>query len=154
MTQLGDKHYTATVYILTDSQPRKALLLHHKKLDSWLPPGGHQDPDESAYQTAIREVMEETGLDITGYLPKPADIDQERTLLPLPKMMIQQVIPAHGSEPDHYHLDMEYMVYLPEQMVVRAEQEHHDIRWVTLDDLAGLSLFPDVADFLTKELSR
>lgn len=42
----------------------KILLVHHKKLDVWLAPGGHIDPDELPHHAAIRECFEETGVRI------------------------------------------------------------------------------------------
>ena len=43
----------------------KVLLIHHRKLDLWLPVGGHIDPDEVPDDAMIREAKEEVGLDIT-----------------------------------------------------------------------------------------
>lgn len=40
------------------------LLIHHKRIAAWLPPGGHLEDNEFPHQTAIRETKEETGLHI------------------------------------------------------------------------------------------
>ena len=42
----------------------KVLLIHHAKLDKWLPVGGHIDENETPDQALRREVKEETNLDI------------------------------------------------------------------------------------------
>ena len=39
----------------------RVVLVFHKKLRRWLPPGGHIDAPELPDQAAIREVKEETG---------------------------------------------------------------------------------------------
>lgn len=53
--------YTCAIFILND---HKTLLIKHKKLSRWLPPGGviekHETPDEAA----LREVFEEVGLKV------------------------------------------------------------------------------------------
>ena len=56
------KHFTATAFIV-DSQNR-TLLLWHKRLQRWMPPGGHVDENETPQETAARECKEETGLDV------------------------------------------------------------------------------------------
>ena len=40
----------------------KVLLHHHRKLEMWLPPGGHIERDELPDDAAVREVWEETGI--------------------------------------------------------------------------------------------
>ena len=55
------RQFTATVYILHEF---KVLLIFHRKLFKWLPPGGHVDENELPSDTAIREAREETGLEI------------------------------------------------------------------------------------------
>lgn len=56
------KHFTATAFVI-DSH-RRALLLWHKRLKRWMPPGGHIDPNETPEDAAARECKEETGLDV------------------------------------------------------------------------------------------
>ena len=42
----------------------KVLLVKHKKLGLWLPVGGHIEENETPDDALLREVKEETGLDI------------------------------------------------------------------------------------------
>src|SRR5256886_11095557 len=46
------------------SHKGKVLLIHHRKLDKWLPLGGHIELDEDPEQAALREAKEESGFDI------------------------------------------------------------------------------------------
>jgi 8-oxo-dGTP pyrophosphatase MutT (NUDIX family) len=55
-------HITASAWVL-DSAHAHAALLHHKKLNLWLQPGGQvEESDASWMDAALREVREETGL--------------------------------------------------------------------------------------------
>ena len=38
------------------------LMIHHRKLGRWMPPGGHVDVDEFPCDAAVRETLEETGV--------------------------------------------------------------------------------------------
>ena len=42
----------------------KILLIDHKKLGKWLPPGGHIDENETPDDSLIREFKEEVNLDV------------------------------------------------------------------------------------------
>lgn len=42
----------------------KVLLIHHKKLDLWLPVGGHIEENETPDQALLREIKEEVGIDV------------------------------------------------------------------------------------------
>ena len=43
---------------------REVLLVHRPKYDDWSFPKGKQDPGEHVTATAVREVLEETGVEI------------------------------------------------------------------------------------------
>lgn len=40
----------------------RVLLIHHKRLGTWLPVGGEIEPGETPLEAAARELLEETGL--------------------------------------------------------------------------------------------
>jgi 8-oxo-dGTP pyrophosphatase MutT (NUDIX family) len=154
MTQPLDKHYTASVIIVTDTTPHKVLLIHHRKFDKWMQPGGHQEAYEGPIEAAIRETKEETGLDITTYLPAVTPLDNDASIIPVPNYLIQEHIPPHGTEPEHYHLDQFYVVHIPEQAVQHNSSESHGIRWATAAELDTLPTFPNLRNLLKQELAK
>ncbi|MEN3361534.1 MAG: hypothetical protein V7637_5516 [Mycobacteriales bacterium] len=56
----GIRHFTASAIVFDDSE--RVLLVHHNKLRQWLYPGGHVEENEDPAQAALREVLEETGV--------------------------------------------------------------------------------------------
>ncbi|NJM40463.1 MAG: NUDIX domain-containing protein [Anaerolineae bacterium] len=56
-------HITGSA-VLIDAPCSMMLMIWHEKLQRWLQPGGHCEPGEDAdvQATALRELMEETGL--------------------------------------------------------------------------------------------
>jgi 8-oxo-dGTP pyrophosphatase MutT (NUDIX family) len=92
-------HFTASA-VVVDSTGRRTCLIDHAKLGRRLQPGGHiEADDESAPQAALREVREETGLDVRlhPWAPRPFDVDIHE-------------IPERPGEPAHLHLDLRYLV--------------------------------------------
>ena len=51
----------------------RVLLIHHKRLGIWLPPGGECEAGETPLEAARRELVEETGL--VGEFPILSDIE-------------------------------------------------------------------------------
>jgi 8-oxo-dGTP pyrophosphatase MutT (NUDIX family) len=134
-------HLTGSALVVSAAGTH-VLLVHHRKLERWLQPGGHADPGEaSGEEVALREAREETG--IAGLLlhpraPRPLDVDVHE-------------IPARDGEPAHEHLDLRYLVVAPETAaLVRAATESSDLRWFEWDELAALDLDPGLRRLLRK----
>jgi 8-oxo-dGTP pyrophosphatase MutT (NUDIX family) len=118
-------HFTASAW-LVGADGRRALLTHHRKLDRWLQPGGHAEPGESAGElVALREAFEESGiagLALHPAAPRPLDLDVH-------------VFPARGSDPQHEHLDLRYLVVAPSGARFSPDlAELHELRWVAWRD--------------------
>ena len=126
-------HLTASAVIVAANR-RSVRLVHHRRLDRWLQPGGHGEPGETeGGAVALREALEETG--IAGLVRHPLvpgllDVDVHR-------------IPARGDVPEHDHLDLRYLfVAPPDATLQRCIEETRDARWFTWDELAAVGLDP------------
>jgi len=129
--RLPHGHLTGSAFVLSP-EGRRVLLLHHRKLDRWLQPGGHAEAGEaSGEDVALREAREETGipaLRLHPDAPRPLDVDVH-------------AIPARGSEPAHLHLDLRYVVMAPlSAALLRSAKETNALRWFGWDELDGLGL--------------
>lgn len=87
-------HVTCTGVVLSPDR-HHVLLVHHRRLDRWLLPGGHVEPEDTlASDTARREVLEETGANLDpGTRPVLVGCDVH-------------AIPSRGREPLHLHHDL------------------------------------------------
>lgn len=56
-----ERQYCASAFTIENN---KVLLMYNKKLNKWLQPGGHIEGFELPNETAIRETLEETGINI------------------------------------------------------------------------------------------
>jgi len=128
---IPEGHLTASA-IIVSADSAGPLLLHHRKLDRWLQPGGHGDPGEATGESvALREALEETGL--TGLVlhpraPRPLDVDVHD-------------IPARGPEPAHEHLDLRYLVTAPAgARPSPALAEMRALRFFAWEETSGLGL--------------
>jgi 8-oxo-dGTP pyrophosphatase MutT (NUDIX family) len=157
------KHFTATAFIV-DSQNR-TLLLWHKRLGRWMPPGGHVDENETPEETARRECKEETGLDveIVGDAQENlfAHNPDEGSMLKKPIALLLENIPVseERGEPAHQHMDFLYLARpLDEsQTPVLLEEEGADMRWFTKEDIEVLSeeteIFSNVKSYILSLLT-
>lgn len=116
-------HFTGSAWLVSDDGER-VLLMHHRKLDRWLQPGGHADGDADLARVALREAQEETGvigLSIDGGI---FDIDRHR-------------IPARAKEPEHWHYDVRYVVRAGEDERFIINPESRALAWRPVTEVAG-----------------
>lgn len=127
----------ATAYVVRGD---KTLLLKHRKLGMWLPPGGHVEPGETPDEAVRREVLEETGLEIDFVeAPRPPAMDDERvTSLHQPQRVQVEAIPNH----DH-HLDLVYFTAARPGREASTD-EGHEMRWHSLADLEAGHLTEEI----------
>jgi len=135
-----EKHFCVSVFVY-DKNRKKFLLVHHKKMGTWVQPGGHVEINESPEEAAIREVFEETGLKIKILGErKPRDCDY---ILPL-------AIQKNDISAKHIHMDFVYVAYVEgENKLVLNDKESTGIEWFTLAEIKEptFNTFPDIIEW-------
>ena len=118
-------HLTGSAAVL-DHTGERILVMLHKKLQIWLQPGGNADGDGLLSRVALREAVEETGIQELELFGPGIDCDVH-------------VIPARGTDPEHLHLDTRYLIRAPEGSKFRKNHESIELRWVTQKELLSLT---------------
>ncbi len=124
----GSKHWgkfgAAGLLIIRDG----AILLQHRAPwvhngDTWGIPGGARDSHETVIESAIREAVEETGIN-------PADLT-----------------PVHTFTDDHEGWSYSTVIALANERLEGHElnDESHEVRWVDFNDVTRLPLHPSFA---------
>ncbi len=130
----------ATAYVVRDG---KTLLLKHKKLGMWLPPGGHVEPDETPDEGVRREVREETGLEIDFVVPpRPPVMSNDRVeSLHEPQRVQVEAIPGHN-----HHIDLVYFAAARPGSVEVRNHESDEMRWHDAEELGGAHLNDEIRE--------
>ncbi|MGO4572930.1 NUDIX hydrolase [Microvirga sp. 2TAF3] len=136
-------HVTTSAMIL-DETGRYTLLIRHRSLGRWLQPGGHYEMPDDLEASALREAVEETGLQDLALDPwhratgLPIDIDSHR-------------IPARPErqEPEHWHHDIRYVVRARSADALRPDfDEVEQAAW------HPLSILQDIAPAAVRNMQR
>jgi 8-oxo-dGTP pyrophosphatase MutT (NUDIX family) len=119
--QFQPGHITCTGLVL-HPQEDAFLLVHHRRLDRWLLPGGHVEPEDAEiWQTAGREVLEETGARlVSNGIPRLIGIDVHG-------------IPPRRKEPFHLHHDLIFSFRAASADVAPTEEVRR-AAWCSTDD--------------------
>jgi ADP-ribose pyrophosphatase YjhB (NUDIX family) len=133
------RDFTATTFVV---QEGRTLLLLHRKLGKWFPPGGHIDPHELPDHAAVREVREESGLDVE--LLTQGGALGHVLVLPQPYCILLEDI-----SPEHQHIDLIYFARVRGGSLAHAEREAHAAGWFTWEALDD----PEIAEDI-RELGR
>jgi len=114
-------HVTASAVVVGS---RGTVLHLHRRLGRWLQPGGHVDVGESASDAALRETVEETGLEVAhpGGRPHLLHID------------------VHPAADDHVHLDLRFLLLVSADRDPRpAPGESPEVRWFTWEEAEAIA---------------
>ena len=138
--------FTVAIFVVHDG---RVLLIHHRKLDKWLPLGGHVELDEDPEQAALREAKEESGLDVELLGERPPTTGHGTRALIAPRFL-----DIHRINETHEHIGMIYWArpknvarasrpfasetHGQDARATLAADEHHDIRWCSAAELDKL----------------
>jgi 8-oxo-dGTP pyrophosphatase MutT (NUDIX family) len=126
-----ERHFTVTGFVCRDE---RTALHWHPRVQAWLPPGGHIEPNEDPLQAVLREVREETGLDVRvldAVEPLPRG-----TTLPSPvRMSIFDIGPDSRTAAPHQHIDLIYFTVPVDDAQPLVPEAGTNWLWVDADQL-------------------
>ena len=135
-------HVTASAVVARPSGDA-FLLVYHRKLSRWLQPGGHvEHSDASAFEAAVREASEETGI-------RPADFAS-----PLGARILDvdvHLIPARKTEPAHRHFDVRFLLTTASDIDLAASDDPtRPVEWRGYEEALASGVDDSLARALTK----
>ena len=117
-------HLTGSGLVI-DPVGHRILVLYHSKLQRWLQPGGHADGDSDLARVALREAVEETGIDDLRLVEPAIDLDVHRVDPP-------------GESP-HEHHDVRFLVVAPNGAEPVINHESKAFRWIISSELFNVN---------------
>ena len=131
MSTSSHRDFAVSVFVVH----RDRILLHrHQKLDRWLPPGGHIEPNELPDDAAIREVLEETGVSCQLVGDQRNAISGPDQPQQLTRPLGMQLATFHDG---HQHIDFVYLARALSEGDGRGS-------WFTATELDNLDLTDEV----------
>lgn len=137
------RHFTATCFVVNED---RVLLHFHKKLDKWLPVGGHIDRDELPHQAAEREAKEESDLKVT--IEGRERLSEEVDKLPSPDKVLLQDINDH-----HQHIDSVFYVEA-EDDDFEAEEGIEEMAWFSEEEVRDLDASEEIKTHSLEALEK
>jgi len=129
-TQFEPGHLTATAMVRSADGAR-VLLVHHRRLERWLLPGGHvEEQDATAGDSARREAIEETGAALTEDAPILIGMDVHG-------------IPPGKGEPFHLHHDLLF-AFRANAETLEVSEESHAVAWATPAEFEKYGIPPNI----------
>jgi len=165
------KHPTSSVFVFRRLPGGWRIgLIRHPRFHLMMIPGGHVEPEESCAEAALREVAEETGLEVTLVSPPAAPVPRgyRGRRVPQPWWIAEYQVPADNHlDAAHVHVDHLYVALAdgapaatgPDRAgaaagtgradgvagpgAVPVPGAAHPFGWYAARDLPGLDMFDD-----------
>jgi 8-oxo-dGTP pyrophosphatase MutT (NUDIX family) len=139
------KHATSSTFVFHRfSRGWRLGLVVQPRLGRHMIVGGHVEANETQAEAAVREAVEESGLQVRLLAcPTPAlPVGYPHAHVPAPWWINEIMVPAdnHLDEP-HVHVDHQYVAVAESADPVR--EAVHPFDWYAMGDLDGLDMFED-----------
>ncbi len=138
MPAVERRAFSVAVYARRSGTLGKVLVIHHHRLQTWLPIGGELQPGEAPLEAAARELAEETCLvGRFGQLQGACD--------GVPPGFLGYEEHQAGSK--GLHMNFVFVADVDDHQKVQPNHEYVDFRWVDMEELAGLESPVNVREF-------
>jgi 8-oxo-dGTP diphosphatase len=130
--------FSVAVFVRRGGPGGRILLIHHRRLETWLPIGGELEAGETPLEAARRELGEETGL--TGVFPALAGA-------------FDGVPPGYLGYEEHQagnkglHMNFVFVADVADDAGVAPNHEFTDFRWVDAAELDAVQAPRNVLQF-------
>jgi len=119
-------HITASSWIV-NKEHTKVLLIYHNIYKSWSWTGGHADGEENLLHVAIKEAMEETGIE--KFTPVSEDI------FSIENLCVNGHIKRGKYISSHLHINVSYLLEADDKAPLKIkEDENAGVKWFTLEE--------------------
>ncbi|MDO8518366.1 MAG: NUDIX domain-containing protein [bacterium] len=146
MSHIHEKiDFTVGVFVVYKN---KVLLIFHPIYKIWLAVGGHVELNEDPTEAALREVKEETGLDVSLWDGNKPFAHNEPIYHGDPPRRYVELVPPigmnrHEISSTHEHVDFTYFATSHSDQVI-LESPEDEYKWFSKDELKSLDVHPDV----------
>jgi ADP-ribose pyrophosphatase YjhB (NUDIX family) len=138
-----ERQFVATAFVVDGDS---TLLLYHRKLQMWLPPGGHIDEGETPDEAVIREVREETGLEVEIVPDEGAPGPTDAGVVQLNRPRLVQLENIPDPKGFHQHIDLVYFCRVTGGRLQPDAQELEELRWFTYEELFDAGITHEVRE--------
>ena len=127
-------HLTASAWVVSPDR-KQVLMAHHNLYNSWAWLGGHADGDSDLLRVAMREAIEESGIESV----RPVS----------PSIFSLEILCVEGHEkrgryvPCHLHLNVTYLLEADPALPLRhKEDENSAVAWIAAEEIPQRSTEP------------
>ncbi len=123
-------HFTCSGFVLNKKRD-KVLMIYHNIYNSWAWTGGHADGESDFLSVAIREVMEETGVQ------KVTPISED--IVSLDVLAVQGHVKRGKYVTPHIHISVAYLLEADDEENLRIkEDENSNVSWLSINTFLDL----------------